>query len=130
MVFPDELVQAAETPPGADGRTCAWAWALLPVARASVHAVADAIPAPASNEDTRTTVPTPARCLKLRTLRSEPDQLVQPSVAGLVVTVAAPPDAVMPVNEGIEKKVLAQARGAAAVMLASLVSVTVNGLLA
>ncbi len=31
------------------------------------------------------------------------DQLVQPSVAGLVVTLAAPPVAVIPVSAGIEK---------------------------
>lgn len=130
MVLPDELVQAAETPAGADGRTCACAWALLLDARASVHDVADAIPVPASNENVRTTVPTRRRRLMLRTPGSGAGQLVQLSVAGLVVTVAAPPDAEMPVNEGIEKKVLAHARGAAAVMLASFVRVTVNGLLA
>jgi hypothetical protein len=56
------------------------------------------------------------------------DQLVQLSVAGLVVAVAAPPLAVTPVRAGIEKKVFSHADGAAAVMLASLVSVTVSGL--
>jgi hypothetical protein len=55
-------------------------------------------------------------------------QLVQLSVAGLVVAVAAPPEAVTPVRAGIEKKVFSHAVGAAAVMLASLVSVTVRGL--
>jgi hypothetical protein len=58
------------------------------------------------------------------------DQLVQLSVAGLVVAVAAPPVAVSPVSDGIEKYVLTQAAGAAAVMLASFVKVTVKGLLA
>jgi hypothetical protein len=56
------------------------------------------------------------------------DQLVQLSLAGLVVAVAAPPEAVTPVRAGIEKKVFSHAVGAAAVMLASLVSVTVSGL--
>lgn len=51
-------------------------------------------------------------------------------MAGLVVDVAAPPVAVMPVKEGMAKKELAQAAGAAAVMLASLVNVTARGLLA
>jgi hypothetical protein len=51
-------------------------------------------------------------------------------VAGLVVDVAAPPVAVMPVNEGMEKKVLAQAAGDVDVMRASLVRVTTSGLLA
>jgi hypothetical protein len=58
-------------------------------------------------------------------------QLVQPSVAGLVVAVPVPPPvAVMPVNDGMEKNVLAHARGADSPMEASLVSVTVSGLLA
>ena len=61
---------------------------------------------------------------------SAADQLVHASVAGLVVDVAAPPVAVTPVSDGIEKYVLTHAAGAAAVMLASLVSVTTNGLLA
>ena len=56
-------------------------------------------------------------------------QLVQLSVAGLVVTTAAPPVAVTPVSDGIEKKVFSHAAGAEVVMLASLVSVTVSGLL-
>jgi len=51
-------------------------------------------------------------------------------VAGLVVAVAAPPVAVSPVSDGIEKNVLTHAAGEADVMLASLVSVTVRGLLA
>jgi hypothetical protein len=45
------------------------------------------------------------------------DQLVQLSVAGLVVAVAAvaaPPEAVTPVRAGIEKKVFSHAFGAAA----------------
>ena len=62
--------------------------------------------------------------------RGVADQLVQLSVAGLVVAVAAPPVAVTPVSDGIEKYVLTQAAGAAAVMLASFVKVTVKGLLA
>ena len=52
-------------------------------------------------------------------------------MAGEVV--AAMPDfpvAVTPISDGIEKYVLAQAAGAAASMLASLVSVTTSGLLA
>jgi hypothetical protein len=56
------------------------------------------------------------------------DQLVQLSVAGLGVAVAAPPVAVTPVSDGIEKNVFSQAAGAAAVMLASLLSVTTSGL--
>ena len=42
------------------------------------------------------------------------DQLVQLSVAGLVVAVAAPPEAVTPVRAGIEKKVFSHGFGAAA----------------
>src|SRR5579862_302217 len=57
-------------------------------------------------------------------------QLVQASVAGVTVDVAAPPVAVTPVNDGIAKKVDSQAAGAVAPMLASLVSVTANGLFA
>jgi hypothetical protein len=55
--------------------------------------------------------------------------VVQASVAGEVVEVAAPPVAVTPVNEGIEKYVLAQAAGVVDAMEASLVSVTTSGLL-
>jgi hypothetical protein len=58
------------------------------------------------------------------------DQLVQLSVAGVVVEVPAPPVAVTPVKDGMEKKVLAQAAGVVVPMLASLVSVTANGLFA
>jgi hypothetical protein len=58
------------------------------------------------------------------------DQLVQLSMAGVVVEVAAPPVAVTPVKEGMEKYVLAQAAGVVVPMLASLVSVTAKGLLA
>jgi len=58
------------------------------------------------------------------------DQLVQESVAGLGVDVAAPPVAVTPVNDGIEKNVLIHAAGAAVVILASFVRVTTRGLLA
>jgi hypothetical protein len=58
------------------------------------------------------------------------DQLVQLSVAGVVVEVAAPPVAVTPVKEGREKYVLAHAAGVVDPMLASLVSVTAKGLLA
>jgi hypothetical protein len=54
--------------------------------------------------------------------------VVQESVAGLIVAVAAPPVAVIPVSDGIEKYVASQAAGAALAMLASFVSVTVNGL--
>jgi methylglyoxal synthase len=43
-----------------------------------------------------------------------------------VVTVAAPPVAVTPVSDGIEKNVPSQATGAAAVMVASFVSVTLS----
>jgi hypothetical protein len=44
------------------------------------------------------------------------------------VAAAAPPVAVTPVKDGIEKYVFSHAAGAAAVILASLVSVTANGL--
>ena len=57
-----------------------------------------------------------------------PCQLVQLSVAGLVVTVGEPSVAVTPIRDGIEKYVSSHAAGAVAVMLASLVNVTVNGL--
>ena len=56
------------------------------------------------------------------------DQLVQLSVVGLVVTVAAPPVALTPVRAGIEKNVFSHADGVEAVMLASFVNVTVRGL--
>lgn len=55
------------------------------------------------------------------------NQLVQLSVAGLVVEVAAPPVAVTPVKDGIEKYVFSQAAGVADSMLASLVKVTTSG---
>jgi hypothetical protein len=58
------------------------------------------------------------------------DQLVQLSVAGVVVEVPAPPVAVTAVKDGMEKKVLAQAAGVVVPMLASFVSVTANGLFA
>jgi hypothetical protein len=52
-------------------------------------------------------------------------------VVGLVVAVPVPPpEAVMPVKAGMEKKVLAQASGAAWLMDAASLSVTVSGLLA
>src|SRR5438034_9529490 len=57
-----------------------------------------------------------------------PAQDVQLSVAGLDVAVAAPPVAVTPVNEGIEKYVLSHAAGADAAMVASFVRVTTSGL--
>ena len=44
--------------------------------------------------------------------------------------VAAPPVAVTPVKEGMEKYVLAQAEGLVEAMLASFVSVTASGLFA
>jgi putative effector of murein hydrolase len=53
-------------------------------------------------------------------------QLVQASVAGLVVAVAVPPVATTPVNDGIEKYVAAHAAGAAVVIDASFVKVTVS----
>ena len=51
-------------------------------------------------------------------------------MAGLVVEVAAPPVAVTPVRDGMEKKVLAHAAGEVVAMRASLVRVTTSGLLA
>jgi hypothetical protein len=61
----------------------------------------------------------------------EAGQLVQPSLAGLVVTVPGPPPvAVMPVSAGMEKYVSAHANGADKLMKASLLSVTTSGLLA
>jgi hypothetical protein len=51
---------------------------------------------------------------------------VQESVVGLVVGVAAPPVAVTPVSDGIEKYVASQAAGADAVIVASFVSVTMS----
>ncbi len=56
------------------------------------------------------------------------DQAIHASVAGLTVAVAAPPVAVTPVSDGIEKNVAAQAAGVVDAMVASLVKVTVNGL--
>ena len=51
-------------------------------------------------------------------------------MTGVAATLAAPPIAAMPVSDGIEKNVFSQAAGAADVIEASLVSVTVKGLLA
>ena len=51
-------------------------------------------------------------------------------MAGEVVEVPAPPVAVMPVSDGNEKYVAAQAAGEVDAMLASFVSVTASGLLA
>jgi hypothetical protein len=49
-------------------------------------------------------------------------------VAGLVVALAEPPVAVIPVRDGIAKYVFSHAAGADKVMLASLVIVTAKGL--
>jgi hypothetical protein len=58
-------------------------------------------------------------------------QLVQASVEGLVVAVpVAPPVAVIPVNGGMEKDVLAHANGADEPITAASLSVTTSGLLA
>jgi hypothetical protein len=51
-------------------------------------------------------------------------------VKGDVVTVAEPPVAATPVSDGSEKNVPSHAAGAAVVIDASLVGVTVSGLLA
>ena len=58
------------------------------------------------------------------------DQLVQLSVAGVVVEVPDPPVAVTPVRDGREKNVAAHAAGVVAAMLASFVNVTASGLFA
>jgi hypothetical protein len=70
----------------------------------------------------------PPRARSVHRVGRPMDQLVQASVAGVVVEVAAPPVAVMPVSDGKEKKVLAHAAGEAAVIEASLVKVTASGL--
>ena len=70
----------------------------------------------------------PTFVVLVRAAARRPDQLVQLSVAGLLVTVPAPPVALTPVSDGMEKNVFSQAAGAAAVMAASLVRVTVSGL--
>jgi hypothetical protein len=57
------------------------------------------------------------------------DQAVQASVVGDVVDVADPPLAVTPVNDGMEKYVLAQAAGVVDAIEASFVRVTTSGLL-
>jgi hypothetical protein len=65
------------------------------------------------------------RCPLLR----DSDQLfydVQPSVAGLVVAVAAPPVAATPVREAIEKYVEAHTASEEVPIVASLASVTTN----
>jgi hypothetical protein len=49
---------------------------------------------------------------------------------GLALAVAVPPVAATAVRDGMEKNVFSHAAGAAAVMLASFVTVTVSGLLA
>jgi hypothetical protein len=51
-------------------------------------------------------------------------------VTGVAVTVAAPPEAAIPVSDGIEKNVASHAAGAVNAIAASLVNVTVSGLLA
>jgi hypothetical protein len=58
------------------------------------------------------------------------DQLVQASEVGVVVEEAAPPVAVTPVRDGMEKKVAAQTAGEVVPMVASFVNVTTSGLLA
>jgi len=107
------------------GAGWAWASAVLPVLRARAQLDAEAGATEIRNAATRIAAdsgasgvganvrgPCSRRCLL-------GDQLVQLSVAGLVVAVAAPPLAVTPVRAGIEKKVFSHADGAAAVMLAT-----------
>jgi len=130
-VFRFDAVQADVTPVGADGTAWAFASPWLPAVRATIQAVADAAPASRLRAIDITPTSTANRRASAGSwMLRYTDQLVQASVAGLVVEVAAPPVAVTPVNEGMEKKTAAQASGAVAAMLASLVSVTASGLLA
>lgn len=96
---------AAETPPGVPGRLrdCA---SPPDEPRATVHGVAAPAPPCGSSAPapTRTAHSSDAATSRLVMAQAEtPAQLVQLSEAGLLVTDAAPPVAVMPVNDGIEK---------------------------
>ena len=106
---------AAVTDPGADGSALACASPALVVATwTSQLVVAQADPVTVSehsargkqqNDEASCESHDPARpvalCPPLGETRG--DQLVQASVAGLVVDVAAPPVAVTPVSDGMEK---------------------------
>jgi hypothetical protein len=139
-------LQAAVTPLGADGTVCERDSAELAVCNVTIQFVAAHAapvldtrrrPTRAIGAATRRVPPLPftrpllvARSVRSRSAQEKKmDQLVQLSVAGVVVEVAAPPVAVTPVKEGMEKYVLAQAAGVVVPMLASLVSVTAKGLL-
>ena len=138
-------LQAAVTPVGADGTVCECPAPELAACNVTVQFVAaQAAPVVDARRPTRAIGAAMRRVPRLRFTRallvavSTPSrlaqekmgQLVQLSVAGVVVEVAAPPVAVTPVRDGMEKYVLAQAAGAVVPMLASLVSVTAKGLLA
>jgi hypothetical protein len=112
--FALEEKHVAEIVAGATGFACAWASPLLPAVSPTAKFVAPAGTAKASTATESTAAnsgtsglgtnirgPRSRRCLLAVILLT--DQLVQLSVAGVVVDVAAPPVAVMPVREGIEK---------------------------
>jgi len=98
--------QVSETPVGP---ACARASPVLAVLAATVQLEAEAGTAESTVAITKTVADSGAsgRGANVRGPRSRrcllADQLVQLSVTGLVVTVAAPPVAVTPVSDGMEK---------------------------
>jgi hypothetical protein len=86
-------------------------WARLPAAAATVQLAASAAPEPLMSSNPNATTTAALREARTVVVIGDPvqpghaaaTQLVQASVAGLVVAVAAPPEAVTPVNDGIWK---------------------------
>src|SRR2546423_14890525 len=115
MVFSADDVHAALTGVGAAGAVCALACAELPDRTAATQLDARATPlAHITYAAAATTTIAAWRTIVgisgsapsaawLERAERQADQLVQLSVAGLVVTVAAPPLAVTPVSDGNEK---------------------------
>ena len=110
--------QAADTPVGADGSTWAWDSPLLPAAtwttqlpaapapvtvHGSSNVRATAVRARARGRAPCFTSCSPPSCASDRQNHETVDQAVQASVAGVVVEVAEPPVAVIPVKDGKEK---------------------------
>ena len=107
--------QLAAVPVGAAGRTVAWLSPLLPAAGCTAQFdAASATGSPRRMHGPATSKRTSERetqCFsrprpssdRSTGLETDGDQLVQASVAGVVVEVAAPPVAVMPVSDGREK---------------------------
>jgi hypothetical protein len=130
-VFPSVEVQADVTPVGAGGAPLA---SISPVLtpRPTGQLVLAAQTDPCANTAPRAPAKRRNRTRPDKEVRPPLDvgQLVQASVVGLVVEVAAPPVAVTPINAGIEKYEFSQADGDAVPMLPSFVMVTTRGLFA